>query len=209
VSANFRVPAYPQGVFGIESLMDHIAHELQIGPVEFRIRNLTRQYQDRVPYTSNGLEDCVRRGAEAMDWKKRWHPAGSDSGVVKPGVKRGMGLAMGAFPSGLGRSSAKLSLDSEGRYKLHVGVTDCGTAAKTTMALIAAEELDVPLEKIDVDWGDTGTCPYSVGESGSRTTVFTGQAVIEAVRDLKRQIREKGPPKGDELLTVSATTDRP
>jgi len=53
VAANFRAPAYPQGVFGIESLMDQIAHELKIDPVEFRLRNLTRRYHDELPYTNN------------------------------------------------------------------------------------------------------------------------------------------------------------
>ncbi len=203
VSANFRAPAYPQGVFGLESLMDHIAYELNIDPVEFHLKNMTRKFQDRLPYTSNGLEQCLRRGAEVFEWKKRWHPAGAGDGPVK----RGVGLAMGSFASSLGRSSATIDLDSRGVYHLHVGVTDVGTGAKTTMALIAAEELGVPLGKINVISGDTGVCPYSVGESGSRTTVYTGNAVVEAVRDLKTQLKEKGPPKAGEILTGSATPE--
>lgn len=203
VSANYRGPAYPQGVFGIESLMDHIANELKIDPVEFRLKNLTRKYRDAIPYTSNGLADCIRRGAETIEWKKRWHPAGAGAGPLK----RGVGLAMGCFSSSLGRSSAVIDLDSRGRYTVHVGVTDCGTGAKTTMAMIAAEELAVPLNQIEVVWGDTDRCPYSVGESGSRTTNYTGWAVIQAAQDLKRQVAEKGAPKGGEILTASASPE--
>jgi len=114
---------------------------------------------------------------------------------------------MGSFFSSLGRSSAVIDLDSRGMYHLHVGVTDIGTGAKTTMALIAAEELGVSLDKIDVIWGDTDRCPYSVGESGSRTTTHTGWAVIEAAKDLKRQIAEKGAPQGNALLTATANTN--
>jgi xanthine dehydrogenase YagR molybdenum-binding subunit len=73
--------------------------------------------------------------------------------------------------------------------------------------MIAAEELGVPLSKIEVNSGDTGTCPYSVGESGSRTTVMTGGAVIEAAHDLKRQIQDKGMPKGSQVLTASASPE--
>jgi xanthine dehydrogenase molybdenum-binding subunit len=203
VSANYRAPAYPQGVFGIESLMDHIAYELKIDPVEFRLKNLTRKFHDALPYTSNGLEDCLRRGAEAIEWKRRWHPPGASPGPTK----RGVGLAMGAFGSGLGRSSAVIRLDSRGRFHVHVGVTDIGSGAKTTMALIAAEELGVPLEKVDVVSGDTDRCPYSVGESGSRTTSYTGYAVVQAARALKRQIEEKGMPQGDEVRIASATPE--
>ena len=76
----------------------------------------------------------------------------------------------------------KIRLDSNGRYTVFVGVTDIGAGAKTTMALIAAEALGVPLSNIEIVWGDTDRCPYSVGESGSRTTDMTGYAVIEAAQ---------------------------
>jgi len=203
VSANFRGPAYPQGIFGIESLMDHIAYELKMDPIDFRVKNMTRQYQDRLPYTSFGLEDCVLRGAEAFEWKKLWHAPGQGDGPMK----RGVGMAMGAFGAAVGRSSAVIHMNSQGQYELHVGVTDIGTAAKTTMAMIAAEELGVPLAKVSVVSGDTATCPYSVGESGSRTTTHTGYAVIQAVKDLKQQIADKGMPQGNEIRTGNATPD--
>jgi CO/xanthine dehydrogenase Mo-binding subunit len=72
------------------------------------------------------------------------------------------------------------------------------------MGLIAAEALGVPLSNIRVVWGDTDRCPYSVGESGSRTTIMTGQAVVEAAKALKEQIAEKGMPSGAGELTASA-----
>src|SRR5260370_27922426 len=203
VTANYRGPAYPQGVFGIESLMDNIAQALNLDPAEFRLKNLTRKYRDDLPYTSNGLEDCLRRGAEAMEWKNRWRPPASDRGPIQ----HGMGVAMGAFEARVGRSSAVIRLDSRGQYRLFVGVADVGTGAKTTMALIAAEELGVPSRQIEVVSGDTDVCPYSVGESGSRTTNFTGYAVIQAARDLKRQIAEKGMPQRDQVLVATATPD--
>ena len=202
VAANYRAPAYPQGVFGIESLMDDVAYALKMDPVEFRLKNMTRKFRDQNAYTSFGLEDCVRKGAEAFGWKQRWKPEpGSGAGPIK----RGAGMAMGMFGSGLGRSSAVIRVDSQGGFHLHVGVTDVGTAAKTTMGLIAAEALGVPLSKVNVVWGDTDTCPYSVGESGSRTTVQTGDAVIAAVRDLKQQIAEKGLPAAGQFHTAMAT----
>jgi xanthine dehydrogenase YagR molybdenum-binding subunit len=182
--------------------MDDLAYALKMNPVEFRLKNMTRMFGDQIPYTSNGLEECIRRGAEAFQWKTRWRPPGSDPGPVK----RGAGMGMGIFPSPLGRSSALIKVDSRGIYHLHVGVTDSGTGAKTVMAMIAAEELGAPLSKISVVWGDTALCPPSVGESGGRTTVFTGTAVMEAARDLKRQIAEKGMPRGSDVLSASATT---
>jgi xanthine dehydrogenase YagR molybdenum-binding subunit len=110
-----------------------------------------------------------------------------------------------AFRSALGRSNAVIRLDSKGQYTVFVGVTDIGAGAKTTMAIIAAEALGVPVSKIAVVWGDTDRCPYSVGESGSRTTIQTGYAVIQAAEALKRQIAEKGLPKGENVLAGSAS----
>ena len=142
------------------------------------------------------------RGAEAFEWKKRRRAVpGSDAGPIK----RGAGLAFLAFRANLGRSSAVVEVDGAGRYTVYVGVTDVGAGAKTTMSVIAAQELGVPLSRVAVVWGDTDKCPYSVGESGSRTTIMTGYAVVEAARDLKRQLAAKGAPKGRDVLVGMAT----
>src|SRR3954469_10281761 len=202
VSGNFRGPEFPQGFFGIQSMMDDVAAKMNIDPVEFIVRNMTRKAGDQTPYTNYSLEECIRKGAEAFEWKKRWRAVpGSDPGPIK----RGAGVSFMAFRAGLGRSSAVVRVNGQGKYSLHVGVTDVGGGAKTTMGLIAAEALDIPLSQLEVVWGDTDRCPYSVGESGSRTTIMTGYAVIEAVKDLKSQIAAKGLPKGDEVLIGTAT----
>src|SRR5262249_5306152 len=170
-SGNFRGPEFPQGYFGVESMMDDVAYKLKMDPVEFALKNMTRKPNDQAEYTNYTLDECIRRGAEMFEWKKRWRSQpGSDSGPVK----RGAGMSFMAFRSGVGRSNAIIRVDAKGQYTVHVGVTDVGAGAKTTMGLIAAEELGVPLSQVTVVWGDTDRCPYSVGESGSRTTIMTG-----------------------------------
>ena len=202
--ANFRGPEFPQGFFGVQSMMDEVAYQMGMDPVEFLLKNMTRKAEDEHEYTNYTLEECFRRGVEAFDWKKRWKTKpGSDPGSVK----RGAGVAFLAFRAGLGRSAAWMDVDSQGRYKVHVGVTDVGGGAKTTMGLIAAEALGVPLSQVEVVWGDTSRCPYSVGESGSRTTIMTGYAVVQAARDLRKMIAEKGLPKGNDILTAKADTN--
>jgi xanthine dehydrogenase YagR molybdenum-binding subunit len=199
-SGNFRGPEFPQGYFGIQSMMDDVAAQLKMDPVEFIRRNMTRKFRDETPYSNYTLDACISRGVEAFDWKNRWRAPGSDKGPIR----RGAGVAFMAFRSGVGRSNAIIRLDSKGQYTVHVGVTDVGAGAKTTMGMIAAEALEVPLSKITVVWGDTDNCPYSVGESGSRTTIMTGYAVVEAARDLRKQIAEQGAPQGSAVLTASA-----
>jgi len=200
-SGNFRGPEFPQGYFGIHCMMDDVAYQMKMDPVDFALKNMTRKSNDQNEYTNYSLDECIHRGVEAFEWKKRWRAVpGSDSGPIK----RGAGFSFMAFRSGVGHSNAVLRVDSSGKYYAHVGVTDVGAGAKTTMGIIAAEALGIPLSQVEVVWGDTERCPYSVGESGSRTTIQTGQAVVEAARDLKKQIAEKGLPKNGDFLTASA-----
>ena len=62
-------------------MMDDVAFKLEMDPVEFVLKNMTRKADDETPYTNYTLEECIRRGAEAFEWKKRWRPQpGSDAG---------------------------------------------------------------------------------------------------------------------------------
>jgi CO/xanthine dehydrogenase Mo-binding subunit len=200
-SANFRGPNDPQGYYPIQSHMDDIAYALKMDPVDFVLKNMTKP-NARTVFTNYTLDECVKRGAEMFEWKKRWKPVpGSDPGPIK----RGAGVAFMSFRAGVGSSSAVITVDSKEQYTVYVGVTDVGPGAKTTMNIIAADALDVPLSQVKVVWGDTDTCPYSVGESGSRTTTMTGEAIVVAARDLKKQMADKGLPAGTAMLKASAT----
>ena len=185
VSANYRGPSGPQGAFAIESSIDDIAERLGIDPVEFRMKNAVDQlWQNKLKLTSNGLRDCLRRGAEAIRWTEKRKEYVQQSGPVR----RGVGVAIGTWGAELGPSSAEVQLLPDGSVKLLVGVTDIGTGAKTTMGLIAAEALGVPLDNVQIVAGDTDLAPYSPGESGSRTTIYTGGAVIEAANKVREQL---------------------
>jgi CO/xanthine dehydrogenase Mo-binding subunit len=189
-SANLRSPAYPQGYFAMEQTVDQMAHELGINPLEMRLKNYTKLFQDRMPYTSNGLEQCLTEGAELFGWEASWRPPNSDVGPLK----RGVGMAIGSYTAPLGLGSAIIRVHTDGSVQVLVGVVDIGTGAKTTMGLIAAEALGVPWSSIDVVNGDTTTTPFSIGESSSRTTVMTGYAVQTAAENAKRQILELAAP---------------
>jgi CO/xanthine dehydrogenase Mo-binding subunit len=189
-SANTRAPAYPQGYFAMEQTIDHLAHELGIDPLEMRLHNVTRLYQDKTPYTSNELEACLREGADLFGWPESWRPPNTDPGPLK----RGVGVGVGGYPAPLGLGSAIVRVNTDGSVQVLVGVVDIGTGAKTTMGMIAAEALGVPWNSIDVVNGDTTTTPFSIGESGSRTTDMTGWAVKTAAEQAQQQLFELAAP---------------
>ncbi len=66
VSGNFRGPEFPQGYFGIQSMMDDVAHKLKMDPVEFVLKNMTRRPSQQAVYTNYTLDECIQRGAEAL-----------------------------------------------------------------------------------------------------------------------------------------------
>jgi xanthine dehydrogenase molybdenum-binding subunit len=184
VAANYRAPAYPQSVFGFASFLDQIAYELGINPLEMFQKNRIQKYKSKTPFTSNYLNECISEGATRIGWNEKWHKAGASTGPIKHGI----GMALGGYPFRPGLGAATIRVNSDGTAHVLVGVTDIGTGAKSTMAIIAAEALGIPLNQIQLTNGDTDVTPYSVGESGSRTTPFTGPAVIAAAEDVRRQI---------------------
>jgi xanthine dehydrogenase molybdenum-binding subunit len=184
VAANYRAPAYPQSVFGFASFLDQIAFELGINPLDVFMKNRIQKYKSKTPFTSNYLEECIVEGAKRIGWSEKWHKPGAMSDAKK----HGMGMALGGYPFRPGLGAATIRVNPDGTAHVLVGVTDIGTGAKTTMAIIAAEALGIPLNQIQVTNGDTDVTPYSVGESGSRTTAFTGQAVVAAAEDVRKQI---------------------
>ncbi|HEY7166356.1 MAG TPA: xanthine dehydrogenase family protein molybdopterin-binding subunit [Candidatus Binatia bacterium] len=184
VAANYRAPAYPQAVFGFASFLDQIAFDLGINPLDMFMRNRIQLYKSKTPFTSNYLEQCIVEGSERIAWSEKWHKPGASAGPKKHGI----GMAIAGYPFRPGLGAATIRINPDGTAHVLVGVTDIGTGAKSTMAIIASEALGIPLAQIQLTNGDTDATPYSVGESGSRTTAFTGPAVVAAAEDVRRQI---------------------
>jgi CO/xanthine dehydrogenase Mo-binding subunit len=185
-----RCVGHPAGMFPQEVHMDRLAEKLGMDPVEFRLKNYARKEdgdQDRkVPFASIGLEDCARLGAEKIGWKANWKKAGASPGPVK----KGLGMAFHACRHGGISSpmSAVIKLDPDGSVELLSGLNDSGGWQKTTMAMIAAEELGVPYDAVAVTTGDTDANTDTGVPGGSRGTTSAGLAVIAAARDAKNQL---------------------
>src|SRR5262245_52710604 len=184
VAANYRAPAYPQSVFGFASFLDQIAFEMEINPLDMFMRNRIRMYKNKTPFSSNYLEQCIIEGSKRIGWSEKWHKPGAMSGPQKHGI----GMALAGYPFRPGLGAATIRVNPDGTAHVLVGVTDIGTGAKSTMAIIASEALGIPLNQIQLTNGDTDATPYSIGESGSRTTAFTGPAVVAAAEDVRKQI---------------------
>ena len=185
-----RCVGHPAAMFPEEVQMDRLAEKLGMDPVIFRLKNYARKEdgdQDRrIPFGSVGLEECVRLGAEKIGWETNWRKPGAMPGHIK----KGLGVAFHSCRHGGISSpmSAVIKLDPDGTVELLSGLNDTGGWQKTTMAMIAAEEMGVPYEAVQVTTGDTDVTTDTGPPGGSRGTTSTGIAVIAAARDAKNQL---------------------
>lgn len=158
-TGHMRAPPGPQSAFAAETLVDELAHELDMNPLDVNLKNYIVKPLHGV-FTSSSFRECIVNGAREFGWEHRWHRPVKIK--QKTGIVTGVGMAIGSWHSGIGYGEAIVSLDTMGRVKVNTGVVDIGTGAKTTMALIASKALGIPVEDIDILWGDTETSPFSI-----------------------------------------------
>src|SRR5438045_2601378 len=180
----FRAPGFAEGTFGLECLVDELAARLDIDPLELRRRNYADSNEGK-PFSSKNLEECYRRAEP--HWERR-HAVHAQSDAV---WKRGVGMASQIWYGGGGPPSyAWIRLGSDGRATVITAMQDIGTGTRTAMAQIAAEELGVPLEHVEVVLGDSARGAYASISAGSSTLPSMGPAVRAAAADAKRQVIE-------------------
>jgi CO/xanthine dehydrogenase Mo-binding subunit len=184
--AAFRAPGFVEGTFALECLIDELAAKLSIDPLEFRRRNYADSDRtDDRPFSSKNLAECYRRAEP--HWAKRDEVRARSAGPWKHGI----GLASQIWYGGGGPPSyAWIRVGSDGRAQVVTAMQDIGTGTRTAMAQIAAEELGIPLDHVQVSLGDSARGPFASISAGSSTVPSMGPAVRSAAADAKRQIIE-------------------
>lgn len=206
VAGSYRALGAPQGHLALETLMDRIAEALDMDPLEFRIRNQVppegqpgtrttppgqivdpQPLEGGVPFSSNELDQCLRRGAEAFGWD---HPKVPDD-PVEPAKKRGRGMSMMIYRGGPGSTSAaEIRIDRSGEITLVCGLMEVGEGAITVLSQMTAEVLGVDYRQISTEFADTATTPKAPITAGSAATFSTGIAVVEAATQMRQHLLE-------------------
>ena len=179
--AAYRAPGAPQSMFAGESVVDELAERLGMDPIDFRLKNAAKQ-GTRAAYGPTfgriGLRECLE-AAKA-------HP-----NYAKPlGENEGRGVAVGFWFNGGNQSSAEVHVTASGMVNVVEGSPDIG-GSRASMALMAAETLGVPYERIRVRVADTESTGYCATTGGSRVTFATGLAVIRACEDVVGELKRR------------------
>ncbi len=179
--------------FAVESMIDDIAHKIDMDPIEMRKKNFLEPNSLTVGQyriTSNGVKQAIETVAKQSDWVNK-------HGKMPKG--HGFGVACGFFISGsalpiiwneLPQSVVHLKVDFDGRVLIASGANDIGQGSDTMLAIIVAEVLGISIDKIFVIAADTLITPVDLGSYSSRVTFMAGNAAKDAAENLKKEIAE-------------------
>ena len=172
-----------------------------IDPVDFFRRNYVKPgdaylWRDGKRYVDRGVDysEALDRGAEAFDWRRRW------KGWLRPtrveGQKRiGVGVSVhGNADVGEDVSEAHVRLTPDGRAVVHACVSESGSGQRSSLCKMAAEVLQLPLDRVRMSPPDTLVNPFEFGLVGSRGTWAVGSAVIAAAEKARTALLERAAP---------------
>ncbi len=175
----YRAPGSTHVAFAVETIIDELAGQLEIDPIEFRLNNAAREGTRRVDgpvYPRIGLVECLDAIRDSDHWKS-----------TLTGPNRGRGIACGFwFNAGL-KSSVAANVNADGTVNLIEGSTDIG-GTRTSIAMQLAETLGITAEDVIPQVADTDSVGFTDVTGGSRVTFSTGLAAYHAGLDIQRQM---------------------
>jgi CO/xanthine dehydrogenase Mo-binding subunit len=178
----YRAPAAPPAAFAIETLIDELATELDLDPIELRLRNVLRegdQGLDGSPFPVFGAAECLERLRAHQLWERRGELPDDE----------GVGVAVGWWPGGLEPAAASCRLDSDGKLTIVTGAVDM-SGTETVFQSIAAEAFGLDHDSVRVTAGDTAGAPYAGLSGGSKVIYTVGRAVQRAAEQARERLLE-------------------
>ena len=180
--AAYRAPGAPIAVFGVESILDEMARELGIDPIDIRLKNAakegTQAYYGPVLGRIGYIETLERAKA---------HPQLK----IPLGPNQGRGIATGFwFNIGM-ETTTTLNVNEDGTLTLMIGTIDVAGGSRAAMAMMVAEELGIDVDKVRVTIGDTSALGFNFVTAGSRGTFASGMAAVIAARQAIDTLRAR------------------
>lgn len=183
----------------IERQMDIISQKLGMDPYELRRINLLKPGSrtisgELITESSGSPTDCLDAVVKAINWTGR-KTEEERQAEWKTGRVRGKGFAVlqkaPAMPANTA-TAVIMQMTGDAKIKMMIGAVDYGQGANTVMAQIAAQELDLPIEDIEVVYEvNTQTNPYDWNTVASKYTFMGGNAVISACHSMLDQMKDQ------------------
>jgi len=181
----WRAPNHPQAAVITMGALDDLAAKLNMDPLDLWLKNLEITGPRRDVYRE---EFAV--AADLMGWKQKWRPRGQN---VSGNMARGLGLSIHTWGGRGHESDCDLTIHPDGSVDIKMGTQDIGTGTRTTIVIIAAETLGIPIEAINLYIGDT-LYPPSGGSGGSTTPGGVSSSTRRAAVDAREALFAKVAP---------------
>jgi len=176
--AAYRAPGAPISEYGVESVVDELAKKLDIDPIDLRMRNAAREGTKAAygpKFGPIGLEDTLNAIKKSEHWNaplRKW---------------QGRGVASGFWFNIGGETCVSLTVNEDGTVSLMAGTPDIG-GLRASLAMVAADELGVPYDKVRPIIGDTGSLGFNFLTGGSRSAFSGSMAIVEAAKQIKTEL---------------------
>ncbi len=180
--AAYRAPGATPTNFAVESVIDEIGTSLRLDPLAFRLHNVScpgDSMPDGVQLPSVSLVEVLHRVQQ--------HPCWSTPLTAS---NQGRGMALGLWTMPGGTASCHITLSADGSVTLVLGTVDL-SATRTTLAMVAAEALELEFDDVRVVVGDTDMVAYSDASAGDRVTYVASKAVHKASHDLLQRLKAR------------------
>jgi CO/xanthine dehydrogenase Mo-binding subunit len=176
--AAYRAPGAPISEYAVESVVDELAKKLDIDPIDLRLQNAAREGTKAAygpKFGPIGLEETLNAVKKTEHWNaplRKW---------------QGRGVASGFWFNIGGETCLSLTVNEDGTVSLMAGTPDIG-GLRASLAMVAADELGIPFEKVRPIIGDTGSLGFTFLTGGSRSTFSGSLAVVEAAKQIKTEL---------------------
>jgi xanthine dehydrogenase YagR molybdenum-binding subunit len=181
----WRAPNHPQAAVITMGALDDLAAKLNMDPLDLWLKNLEITGPRRDVYREE-----LAIAADLMGWKEKWRPRGQN---VSASIARGLGLSIHTWGGRGHASDCDLTIHPDGSVDIKMGTQDIGTGTRTTIVIVAAETLGIPIEAINLYIGDT-LYPPSGGSGGSTTPGGVSSSTRRAAVDAREALFAKVAP---------------
>jgi xanthine dehydrogenase YagR molybdenum-binding subunit len=181
----WRAPNHPQAAVITMGALDDLAAKLNMDPLDLWLKNLEIAGPRRDVYREE-----LAVAADLMGWKEKWRPRGRN---ISGNMARGLGLSIHTWGGRGHESDCDLTIHPDGSVDIKMGTQDIGTGTRTTIVIVAAETLGIPIEAINLYIGDT-LYPPSGGSGGSTTPGGVSSSTRRAAVDAREALFAKVAP---------------
>jgi CO/xanthine dehydrogenase Mo-binding subunit len=179
----YRAPGMPQITFAVEQAVDALAREIEMDPIDFRLRNVSGEgyvQANDVSLPKVGFRQVLEASREHPHWMSP-RPSGPN---------QGRGVAVGFWRNNQNTSTCEVHVNQDGTVGVVMGAIDI-SGTRTALQQIAAEELNVDGADVRVEIGDTQTAPFNATSAGSRITYSSSNALHLACQDVIEKLRSR------------------